>query len=73
MPTFTPNKPIETRTPTIEVEGLPLGQHRFQLVVEDESGNKSAASIGVVTIIKRPLIITRPTPVPPIIVERPIG
>lgn len=71
MPTFTPKKPIETKTPTIEVEGLPLGQHRFQLVVVDESGNQSLASTGVVTIIKRPPIIVRPTPIQPIIVERP--
>lgn len=59
MPKFTPKIPVVTATPVVEVEGLPAGQHRFQLVVEDESGNRSQPSFGVVTVV-RPLIFGRP-------------
>lgn len=57
MPTFVINVPIVTSTPTIAVEKLPVGTHRFQLIVEDESGNRSLPSFGTVTVLNpAPLI-----------------
>lgn len=50
MAIFKPNTPISTDTPTIEVEELPPGKHRFQLVVEDSAGLRSAPDIVVVTV-----------------------
>jgi len=49
MATFELNKPVETAVPTVEVtvdinNPLPVGVHRFQLIVEDESGNLSLPS-----------------------------
>lgn len=46
MPVFTPNQPINTDVPTVEVtidatNTLPVGVHTFQLVVTDDSGNVS--------------------------------
>lgn len=52
MAVFTPNKPISTDTPTIEVEGLQPGKHRFQLVVEDSAGLRSTPAIVVVAVGK---------------------
>jgi hypothetical protein len=48
MAVFVINTDIKTDTPTIEVtvspdKPLPLGRHRFRLVVVDDSGNTSAA------------------------------
>jgi len=47
MPVFTVGTPVTTTDPTVEVtvtpaQPLSIGRHRFQLVVVDESGNKSA-------------------------------
>ncbi|MBI4874123.1 MAG: hypothetical protein HY822_05770 [Acidobacteria bacterium] len=47
MPAFVPGTPVETTEPTVEVtvdpqRPLPIGRHRFQLVVVDDSGNRSA-------------------------------
>jgi len=47
MAVFVINTAIETTTPTIEVtvspdRPLPLGRHRFRLIVVDDSGNRSA-------------------------------
>lgn len=50
MPVFTPNQPFATVTPTVEVSGVAPGTHRFQLVVEDEDGNQSAAAVVAVTV-----------------------
>jgi hypothetical protein len=49
MPEFKPGQPVETTTPDVEVTvapnaPLPAGRHRFQLVVEDDSGNRSEPS-----------------------------
>lgn len=46
MPVFTPNQPIVTDQPTVEVSNdanniLPVGVHTFQLIVTDDSGNTS--------------------------------
>lgn len=50
MPVFTPNQPIETATPTVDVTGVTPGVHRFQLVVEDEAGNQSLPAVTAVTV-----------------------
>lgn len=47
MPEFVINTDIQTDTPTIEVtvtanRPLPIGRHRFRLIVVDDSGNNSA-------------------------------
>jgi hypothetical protein len=46
MAKFVIGAPVETREPGIEVtvdpqSPLPVGRHRFQLVVADDSGNQS--------------------------------
>jgi len=55
MAEFAINTDIATDTPTIEVtlsadRPLPLGRHRFRLIVVDDAGNKSAADEVVVII-----------------------
>jgi DNA-binding beta-propeller fold protein YncE len=62
MAIFAPNVPVVTATPTVEVEGLSPGPHRFQLVVEDESGNRSQPSIAAVTVLGRAPVITSVSP-----------
>jgi hypothetical protein len=47
MAEFKTGQPVETTTSDVEVtvtpsSPLPAGRHRFQLVVEDDSGNLSA-------------------------------
>jgi hypothetical protein len=47
MPEFVINTDIQTDTPAIEVtvtanRPLPLGRHRFRLIVVDDTGNRSA-------------------------------
>lgn len=52
MATFEPNKPIVTKTPSILVDaGLPPGEYRFQLVVQDDEGRRSLADEQVVRIV----------------------
>ncbi|MCP5152192.1 MAG: hypothetical protein H6983_23830 [Ectothiorhodospiraceae bacterium] len=46
MAKFVPGEPVTTETATVEVtqsleDFLPPGRHRFQLVVEDDAGNRS--------------------------------
>jgi hypothetical protein len=48
MAAFVIGTPVETADPVIEVtvdptSPLPIGRHRFQLVVVDDSGNQSLA------------------------------
>lgn len=50
MPRFEPNRPQETTETSVVVESLPLGVHRFQLVVVDQSGNQSDPDELVVTV-----------------------
>ena len=50
MPEFRAGQPVVTNTPDVEVTvaanaPIPAGRHRFQLVVEDDSGNSSEPSI----------------------------
>jgi hypothetical protein len=65
---FTPNQPFETEKPTVTVDaGLPIGSHRFQLVVVGASGSKSTAVEVTVTVAR----IIVGGPIPPVI-TRPI-
>jgi hypothetical protein len=64
MPQFVTNQPIETTEPEVEVTvnpqaPLPVGRHRFQLVVVDDSGNVSEPDV-VEVIVKD---TSRPTAV----------
>ena len=56
MAKFDPGVPVTTEKPTVEVTvdleaPLPVGRHKFQLVVEDDAGNRSLPD--VVEIIVR--------------------
>jgi hypothetical protein len=54
--TFVPGRPITTDQPVIDVDpGLSVGTHRFQLVVVDAQGNRSAPDIQVVTVVRAPI------------------
>lgn len=55
MPRFVIGTPVETTTPSIEVTvdtqaPLPIGKHRFQLVVTDDSGNQSVPDVVEVVV-----------------------
>jgi hypothetical protein len=55
MPEFKPGQPVVTNTPDVEVTvtpnaPLPAGRHRFQPVVEDDSGNSSEPSVTEVIV-----------------------
>ena len=61
MATFTVGRPITTKEPTITVDaGLPVGLHRFQLVVVDDAGNRSVPDVAVVSVQR--LVIPPVTP-----------
>lgn len=63
MATFVPGRPITTDQPFIDVDaGLSAGTHRFQLVVVDAQGNRSAPDVQTVTVVR----LTIPTPIEPI-------
>jgi hypothetical protein len=51
MTAFSPNKPVTTREPRVDVDaGLPAGSHTFELVVTDDAGNRSQPARVVVEI-----------------------
>ena len=55
MPEFRTGQPVETDASDVEVTvspnaPLPAGRHRFQLVVVDDSGNRSEPSITEVIV-----------------------
>ena len=53
MPIFKRNVAIETSSPVAKVENkLPVGNHTFQLVVEDNAGNRSRPVKTVVEVIR---------------------
>jgi hypothetical protein len=57
MTQFAVGQSITTTTPTIVVDaGLAIGSHRFQLVVVDSAGLRSAADVQVVAI-QRQLVV----------------
>ena len=56
MVQFDLRKPIQTRSPTIEVDpGLSPGSYRFSLVVTDETGNESEPDFQTVVIQQLPV------------------
>ena len=58
---FTPNQPIVTDEPRVAVDpGLPVGIHRFQLVVVNDRGQRSEPAEVVVVISRRGLPIRDP-------------
>lgn len=64
MTTFVPKQPVSTRESVVTVDaGLPAGVHRFQLVVVDAAGLKSAP-VTVDVRIQR-LVIGEPVIVDP--------
>lgn len=70
MVDFTRKSQFTTREATLKVDkGLPVGVHTFELVVTDDSGNRSKAaqvrvSITRLTVVDNPL---RPVVVDPIV------
>ena len=56
MATFLPGRSITTEQPFIEVDpGLSVGRHRFQLVVVDAQGNRSAPAEQIVQVVQSPI------------------
>jgi len=54
MAVFEPGRPVITRDPKVIVDaGLKPGSYRFQLVVEDSAGRRSAPD-EVVVIVQQP-------------------
>ncbi len=56
MATFIPGQTVRTQDPTVEVTvtpnaPLPVGSHRFQLVVVDDSGLQSEPAIAEIVVI----------------------
>lgn len=48
---FTLNKPVQTTTPTVDVENnLPAGVHVFTLIVVDDEGNQSDPATAKVVV-----------------------
>jgi len=69
---FPVNRPVETTTATVVVDGgLPVGPHRFRLVVVNRDGRSSQPAEVVVIIepagpvIPRRITRTRPTGIGP--------
>lgn len=64
MARFDVGTAIVTTAPVIVVDaGLAAGRHLFQLVVEDQAGNRSRPDQAVVTVQPRAApIVTRPNP-----------
>lgn len=71
MATFVPGRSITTDQPFIDVDaGLSVGTHRFQLVVVDAQGNRSAPDVQTVTITRLPITPPVVGPIGPVV---PIG
>lgn len=66
MASFRPGQTVTTREPRVTVDaGLPVGVHRFQLVVLTDSGQRSAGDVVQVSVV-RTLIVEPVRPVEPI-------
>ena len=71
MASFRPGQTITTRTPRVTVDaGLPVGVHRFQLVVLTDTGQRSAADVVQVSVTRTQVVEPlRPVePVSPVLV-----
>jgi hypothetical protein len=72
MTTFVTGQEVETRDPFVEVTisptaPLPVGRHRFQLIVVDDSGNQSQPATVEIIVVddKKPTaVIDAPATVP---------
>ena len=54
MAKFRPGEPIETEEPRISVDNrLAVGKHRFQLVVENDRGERSDPVVLFVEVVDR--------------------
>lgn len=74
MATFVPGRPITTDQPFVDVDaGLSVGTHRFQLVVVDAQGNRSAPDIQTVTITRLPIPPPVVGPIGPVIPIDPVS
>ena len=74
MATFIVGQPITTDQPFIDVDaGLSVGTHRFQLVVVDAQGNRSAPDIRTVTISRLPITPPVVGPTGPVIPIDPVS
>jgi hypothetical protein len=63
MARFEINQTIVTSEPQLTVDaGLPVGRHRFQLVVEDSSGNLSDPDVAEVTVVRSATPVVRQPP-----------
>lgn len=71
MVAFAIGQPITTDVPGIEVDGLPAGSHRFQLVVVDNAGLRSKPD--QVVVLVRGRIVLPPVDPPIVVVRPPIG
>jgi len=62
---FQPRVPFESEKPSVVVDaGLAEGTYRFQLVVFNERGQRSAPATVDVTVARSPIRITGVTPTP---------
>lgn len=62
---FAPNQPFDSPQAAVVVDaGLPVGVHRFQLVVVGRSGRRSSPVEVIVSVVRR-LPIPGPSPFPP--------
>ncbi len=68
MAKFAVGQSLTTREPAVVVDaGLPAGIHRFQLIVVNERGVKSAADVAEVQVQASPTIpVIRISPVQPL-------
>lgn len=74
MAIFVRGRPLTTRVPVIEVDaGLPAGVHRFQLVVVNAVGVRSAPDEILVQVVATPVLPDiRPTPLSPVTPLQPL-
>jgi hypothetical protein len=59
MPAFARGQTHLTSTSFVEVDGLPAGTYRFQLVVDDNGGKQSLPAEAVVEVVA-PTTVTQP-------------
>jgi hypothetical protein len=73
MADFTRQRQFKTREAVLPVDkGLPPGIHTFELVVTDESGNRSKAAQVKVEIVRLTVPVEPVTPVRPVVID-PLG
>lgn len=74
MARFVVGRPLTTREPVIEVDaGLPAGVHRFQLVVVNAAGVRSAPDEVLVQVLATPVLPNiRTTPLSPVTPSLPL-